>query len=376
VLAGVLLIVLAGCLPLNAPGDVGHIEFVSTSTAGGWKYDYYRNTAYPCAIKGYQTFVIGTKVGSSDTAARPLWTFMHGGGVGWFAADGTPQPSAGQKSEESAASLTQRLTAGGLVADVRNDAAGFRMVAVSYCSHDIYSGVNNNDPNNPNVTPDGAPRRTNGVLETKAAIAFAQQHYPTTKTFLHGGSAGSVGTFSVAWSMQLEGRPLAGFVADASLVNQEALASAFSQGVCTDDTDPARAAAVAARVHPDLANIDNEVDKLVASGRLTVPVMHVWNHGDVNTCGSTPMLCPLRDGSQVTMGITDCLHEPLRLAIAAQGPTSRSHNLPVCVDNDPVPDCSMHVTTPRNGTVNTDPQTPADYIGVIVDWVHARLADV
>ena len=108
VLAGGLFIVLAGCLPLNAPGDVGHIEFVSTSTAGGWKYDYYRNTAYPCAIKGYQTFVIGTKVGSSDTAARPLWTFMHGGGVGWFAADGTPQPSAGQKSEESAASLTQR----------------------------------------------------------------------------------------------------------------------------------------------------------------------------------------------------------------------------------------------------------------------------
>ena len=71
VLAGVLLIVLAGCLPLNAPGDVGHIEFVSTSTAGGWKYDYYRNTAYPCAISGYQTFVIGTKVGSSDTAAAP-----------------------------------------------------------------------------------------------------------------------------------------------------------------------------------------------------------------------------------------------------------------------------------------------------------------
>jgi hypothetical protein len=374
-LAGALLVVLAGCLPLTTPGDTGHIQLVSTSTAGGWKYDYYRNTAYPCAISGYQTFVIGTKVGSEASAAKPLWTFMHGGGVGYFAPDGSPQPTAGQKREEAATALVQRLTAGGLVKAVREDPAGFRMVAVSYCSHDIYSGVNTKDPNNPNLTPDGKPRPTNGALATKAAIAFAQQNYPTTKTFLHGGSAGSVGTFSVAWSMQLEGTPLAGFVADASVVNQEALAAAFQQGVCTEDADPVRSAAVAARVHPDLANIDNEVDKLVASGRLTVPVMHVWNHGDVNTCGALPMLCPLRDGSQVTMGITDCLHEPLRVAIAGQGPTSRSHNMPVCVDSDAVPDCSMHVTTPRNGTVNTDPQSPANYIGAIVDWVHARLAD-
>ncbi len=64
-------------------------------------------------------------------------------------------------------------------------------------------------------------------------------------------------------------------------------------------------------------------------------------------------------------------------AIAAQGPTSRSVNLPVCVDakDDPVKDCSMHVTTPRAGTVNTDPATPADYQGAILTWVHARLAD-
>ncbi len=135
--------------------------------------------------------------------------------------------------------------------------------------------------------------------------------------------------------------------------------------------------AIAARVHPDLANVANEPDKLVASGRLTVPIMHVWNHGDQNTCGSPPMSCPLRDGSVVTIGLTDCLHEPMRLAIAAQGPASRSLNLPVCVDakSDPVKDCSMHVTTPRVGTVNTDPASPADYEGAILTWVHARLAD-
>ena len=37
---------------------------------------------------------------------RPLWVKMRGGGAGWFDTDGTPQPTAGVKSEES---LTQQL---------------------------------------------------------------------------------------------------------------------------------------------------------------------------------------------------------------------------------------------------------------------------
>ena len=60
----------AGCiLPLSTAGNTASIQFVSTTTTGGWKYDYYRNSAYPCAISGSQTFVIGTKVGSSATVA-------------------------------------------------------------------------------------------------------------------------------------------------------------------------------------------------------------------------------------------------------------------------------------------------------------------
>jgi hypothetical protein len=194
-----------------------------------------------------------------------------------LAEDGSPQPAPGQKREEEAPALTQHLTANGLPAMIRADAAGFRMVAVSYCSHDIYSATSTFDPYNPNRTPDGELRRTNGTLATKAAIAFTQAKYPTTKTFLHSGSAGSVGTFSVAYAMELEGVPPAGIVADARVVNQEALAASFAQGVC--------------------------------------------------------------------------------------------------VDRDSVPDCSMHVVTPRQGVVNTDPQSPGDYNGAIIDWVHARLAE-
>jgi hypothetical protein len=371
-----LALLLGGCvIPLSTAGSTSQVQLVSTQTVDGWTYDYYRNNAYPCAISGYQTFVVGRKVGSSDTTPRPLWAFMHGGGAGYFDVNGNPIPGRGQKTEESFDSLLTHLQAKGLVADIRNDPAGFRTLAMSYCSHDVYAGALSDDPHNPNKNPDGSARTTNGTLATKAAIQWVQSHYPTTKTFLHGTSAGSAGAFGVAWSMQLQGIAPAGVVADASIINAEAMQAAFSQGLCTADNDPARVSAIAARVHPDLANVDNEPDKLVASSRLTVPIMHVWNHGDSNTCGAPPMQCPLRNGSTVTMGLTDCIHEPMRAAIAAQGPTSRSMNMPVCVDADAVKDCSMHVTTPRAGTVNTDPASPSDYIGAIHTWVDTRLHD-
>lgn len=366
---------LAACSTLMLPADTSSITFVSTTTTDGWKYDYYRDTAYPCAVSGYQTFVVGTKVGSSNTAPAPLWVFMHGGGAGYFDTSGNPVPGPGQKTEESAASLTTHLTNNGLLAKVRADAAGFRTVAVSYCSHDVYAGANSPDPHNPNTIPGGKPRLTNGVYSVKAAIQYVQAHYPTTKFFLHGTSAGSAGSFGVAWALQLGGNAPAGDVADASIINTEALAAADKAGYCTDDNDPARLAAIAARVQTDLANPANEPDKLVANGQLTVPILHIWNHGDSNTCGSPPIACPMRDGSTITMGLTDCIHEPMRRAIAAQGASSKSKNFPVCVDNDGTPDCSLHVVTSRIHLTNTDPSTPADYLSGIMTWVDARLAD-
>jgi hypothetical protein len=373
--AGLLVGALTGCKPpLTMPGSTTSIERVGTSTTlNGWKYEFFRNKAYPCSVSGYQTFVIGTKVGSVATASRPLWAFMHGGGAGYFDSAGNPIPSTGQKVEEGAASLRSHLANNGLLAKVRADAARFRTLSVSYCSHDVYAGVNTPDPNNPNTTPEGKPRTTNGLLATKAAIRYTQSVYPTTRVFLHGGSAGSAGTFPVAWSMQLGGVAPAGLVADASVVNHEALAVSFAQGICTEDTDPARLSAIAARVHPDLADPANEPDKVVASGVFTVPIMHIWNHGDSNTCGAAPVECPLRDGTTTTLGITDCIHEPLRRAIDAEGAASRSRNLPLCVDNDATLDCSTHVVTNKVGLVNTDPASPSDYLTAIMGWVHSRL---
>jgi hypothetical protein len=109
---------------------------------------------------------------------------------------------------------------------------------------------------------------------------------------------------------------------------------------------------------------------------MTVPIMHVWNSGDLNVCGATPMACELRDGSVVTMGSANCIHEPFRLAIEAQGSAGRSANLGLCVEgNNLAVPCDRHVVAGTPDGVNTAPGAPADYIGAIHDWVRDRLAD-
>ena len=104
---------------------------------------------------------------------------MHGGGSD-TSTRRESDPGNGQKTEEAATSLVQRLTGGGLMAKVRADAAGFRTLAVSYCSHDIYGGEQHRSQQ-PQQGRAGHPRTTNGVLEVKAAVQFVQQTYPTSK---------------------------------------------------------------------------------------------------------------------------------------------------------------------------------------------------
>ena len=69
---------------------------------------------------------------------------------------------------------------------------------------------------------------------------------------------------------------------------------------------------------------------------------------------------------------------PVRMAIQAQGPTSRSESLELCVDNPGLNSgtnvCDKHVAT-NSALLNTAPGVPADYNGVILDWVTDRRSD-
>ena len=373
---GFLTVAIANTACLIVPGNTSQVNLVSSTTVNGWQYDFYRNSAYPCSVSGEQTFVVGTKLGSSATASSPLWVWMHGGGVGYFDSSGSPRPDASQMSENSAASLQATLTTAGLSTNIQGDPAGFRMLAVSYCNRDIYSGTGQTDTNNPNMNTDGTARVTNGLQATKAAVAFTEAKYPTSKYFLAGGSAGSAGAYYVGWSEQLSGNPPAGIIGDASVVNTEEGTAAYQQGVCRNGNfDPNAEPIISQRVDPQIADVNNEVDKLVTSGQLTVPLLHIWNHADTNTCGSTPMQCPLRNGSVVTMGATDCDHQPLAAAITAEGSNSTSENLPLCVQLPGTPSCSLHVVTPHVGLTNSEPASPSNYLAAIMTWVHFRLAD-
>lgn len=336
--------VLSGCL--SRPGDTASVVKVDLADVDGWHDDYYENRAYPCSISGYQTFAIGRRIGSSNTAERPLWVKLRGGGKGYFDAQGEPQPSAENKTQISLPAMLAYDTPG-LMARVKDAPEGFRTLLVSMCSHDLYADNDNDDPNNPNLAPDGSPRLTNGLIAAKAALQFTRSAFPTTSHFLHGTSAGGAGQYHVAWALQLQGLAPAGIVSDSGIISQDresALPLACGRG------DAAGRARLAARVSPPVADPANEPDRLVSRGALTVPIVQVWNHGDPNTCGATPMSCVVRDGSTVTLGATDCVQEDMRRAIAAQGAGSRSESFPVCVAG-PVgrPPCGLHVVTTREG---------------------------
>ncbi len=369
----VLSVVLAGCqLAFDAPAATARIEKVEeTVTSDGWRYELFRNLAYPCSVSGYQTFVIGTRVGDVDTTVRPLWVRLRGGGSGWFFADGTPFENGVNMTEEVMGGLRGRLREAGLSDRIFDHPAGFRGLSVSMCNRDVYGGANNPDPYNFDTA--GKQRTTNGLLATKAAIQFTRARHATSKFFLHGGSAGAVGTVHVAYSLQAQGIPAAGIVADGGIRNDDWETARLAQNTCTSPYGgPGWVDAFSPRVHTELRGPEAQPHELVASGTLTVPIVQLWNHGDKTMCGSTPMACTTSGGS-VVMGATDCKNEALRAVITAQGPASRSLSMGVCVTDSAVP-CNVHVST-RLELPNTDPAHPADYLTTIADWVGTRLSD-
>lgn len=363
--------------PFDSPGKTDRIEYVTTTTTtDGYSWDLYRNLAYPCSISGYQTFAVGTREGSSPTEPRPLWVRMRGGGVGYFSTDGQPQPSAGNKTESDVGVLTGFVEENALNQLINAEPANFRDLSVSMCDHDIYAGGDQPDPNNPNVTPDGRPRTTNGLFATKAAIQFVQDRYPTTKTFLHGTSAGSFGSWGLAWSLQRQDRPVAGFVADSGVLNLQSELDQQAAGTRCART-PEALAAIGARIHPELADPANQPDLLIARGDLTAPAFNVWNRDDSNGCGTEQIACTMPDGSTQVMGAMECRMDRVSKAIAALPASSHSRTMRLCVrsQNGPPGTCTRHVVTNPTDFPNTDPAFPADYNAVIVNWVRERLDD-
>jgi len=190
-----------------------------------FNFDFYRNNAYSCGLSGNYTFMVLNPANGDETTEAPLWVFLHGGGAGFYDENGDYQ-AVGDQTEDTwnreetfddllVEQLQGRTVENGQPKDItltRRIQEGYRVVMVSMCDHDQYSGLGTPYPNNPNP---GA--EVNGMQATMSAVEYTVANYPTTEVFAHGTSAGSVGVYNLAMSFAAQDIHLTGVVADSIL---------------------------------------------------------------------------------------------------------------------------------------------------------------
>ncbi len=187
-----------------------------------FEFDFYRNSTYQCGLSGNYTFMVVNPENGHANDEAPLWVYLHGGGSGYYDEDGAYYGVNGQTEdswnhEESfddllVTQLQGRTTDNGVSQDItltRRLEEGYRLLLVSMCDHDLYSGLGTPYLNNPNP---GA--EVNGMQATMAAVDYTVANYPTTHVFAHGTSAGGIGAFNLAISYEAEGTELTGIVSD------------------------------------------------------------------------------------------------------------------------------------------------------------------
>jgi hypothetical protein len=188
-------------------------------------FDFYRNNTYSCGLSGNYTFMVVNPANGDETVEAPLWAFLHGGGAGYYDENGDYQ-AVGDQTEDTwnreetfndflIEQLQGRAIANGQLQDItltRRIQEGYRVLMVSMCDHDQYSGLGTPYPNHPNP---GA--EVNGMQATMSAVEYTVANYPTTEVFAHGTSAGSVGVYNLAMSFAAEAIYLTGVVADSIL---------------------------------------------------------------------------------------------------------------------------------------------------------------
>jgi hypothetical protein len=350
--------------------DRSQIVLVQASTVpfagGSYRVAFYRNLAYRCGKQGRFTFLVVENVQHTGQK-RPLWVLMHGGGVGYYQKGGTYVGGESQNLEEDAAKLLgviqQHTAAAGTfkktIAGGRLE-AGYRFLAPSMCDHDLYAGLGNHYPHNPNWP--AAPDTVDGLLATMAAIEFVARGngalggYPTGPVFLHGTSAGSAGAYVVTHAFERSGVKLTGAILDAYLISTR-VESLFGTG-CTPQEKGAAAqgttfsfAEVVAKVGPFVADPALFAESTVGTTH-HVPLFDIVGQGDPHCCGDAPPVAAAK-----AAGIdNNCrfVHGLLGAAMAKQ-PASASFAQLVVAANE-------HVVTPDEGAHQAALQTWLDAI--------------
>lgn len=290
---------------LWAQTDRAQIELLQEDvvTAGGIRLrrQFYRNRGYRCGRTGHFTFVLFEREEAAGASA-PLWVYLHGGGVGYYDALHVYHGGESHNDEEDRDTLTSyvaRAYTGAMVAKPvvvpRRLAEGYRLLVPSMCDHDLYAGLGNPYPNNPHWAQEGGDH-VDGLLATLSAIHFtakgngltgvqALAPHPTTLVFLHGGSAGSAGSYHVSAVMARMGMPPNGAILDSYLVNplEEIL---LGHGCTPTNDDPQFSLAeVNAKIGVLITRPDLRVDANF-TGPYAVPMFDVVGANDPFCCGN------------------------------------------------------------------------------------------
>lgn len=322
---------------------------------------WYVDDTYRCGRIGNFAHLV---IEREDLVGRtaPLWVLMHGGGVGYYDETGTYQGGESRNDEESIDDLLDQLrrrteATPGQPEDTvvsRRLAEGWRVMFTSLCDHDLYSGFGNIYPNNPNWGDD--PDTVDGLPATMAAVDVTVNGngrldgHPTSRLFLHGGSAGSAGAYSLSYAFWRSGIDLTGAVLDSSVISErtEDLANA---GVINQT--PEDLPAIQAKIGPFVTDPSLFVEQTVAAGFDAVPLFDVTFANDP-LCGGTAPPIP----TAVAAGFdNNCRYVHGLLADAVAGQPGTLHRTSVVEGEG-------HVVTNQAGPVHDQ----------IDDWVAAVLA--
>jgi len=319
-------------------------------------FDFFRNSAYECGLSGNYSFMVVNPADGSAADEAPLWVYLHGGGVGHFDDAGDYYAVRNQteetwNNEESFEKLQEILTTrteknGQLISNTltRRIEEGYRMLVVSMCDHDLYSGLGTPYPNNPNPNAE-----VNGMQATMSAVDYVVANYPTTQVWAHGTSAGSTGTYNLAMSFAAEGIHLTGGVPDSAITtpNLTTLADAYSgqPGSLNQPGWDADAIIEKLGFYGQLEN-NAYVEARISAGFTDVPMMFVGGRNDPFCYDTFPVI----PEAQALGLINNCdyHYEGIRQAIADQ-PDS-PHQMAFITDRGHVPTLD---TGPVNNTVDT-----------------------
>jgi len=222
---------------------------------------------------------------------------------------------------------------------------GYRVLLVSMCDHDNYSGRGAPYPNNPN--PNGGERQVNGLQATMSAMDYTVTNYPSTRVFAHGTSAGSIGAFNMSHAYAEEGIYLTAIVADSWQYTRRTFEMHETvvgvEGYVFNEGSDLRGDGMAKIGFP-YVEFGIYPEAVIEGGWVEVPSMYIIGEKDPG-CGG------YRDGILQTIpqaeaeGLSNCgwQYDGLREVIANQS------NSPHVFDLSPTGD---HVETNRRNPVN------------------------